>query len=617
MTGADLGHGDRQSHTVPPAPDLSPSLDSTPGFRAPSHRRSVDSRTLLISALAVGIGVIGGVVSEALRALIGLVTNLAYYGRVSTSFVSPAGNHLGAFAILIPVLGGIVVGGIARYGSAAIRGHGIPDVMERVLHGESRIPVRLTILKPLSAAIAIGTGGPFGAEGPIIATGGALGSLFGQLMRVTADERKILLACGAAAGMAATFGAPLSAVLLSIELLLFEYRPRSLIPVALASAAAAGVRIAFGGGAAIFAVPMMRAPDDWSLAVYILIGGLIGLITVGIVKLTYAIEDRFEKLPINWVWWPAIGGLAVGIIGYFEPRTLGVGYGNIIAALAGSTAGVALLVFGLLKFASWTISISSGTSGGTMAPLFTVGAALGGAFGGFAAWLMPGLGIDPRVAALVGMATMFAAAARAPLASVLVAFETTRQPLSLLPLLGGCAAGYLISLLLSRHSLMTEKLARKGAPVDHEYAADHLAHVLVGEVAARDVESLRDDERVGDVRTRLEAGFSSYQGFPVLDAAGNLIGVITRRDIADSAHSAETPIRNLLTREPVVVYEDNTLRDAADHMIVEHVGRLPVVHRSDPLRLTGMISRSDLLGAHGSRIEAARTVQKTRKFRRA
>jgi H+/Cl- antiporter ClcA/CBS domain-containing protein len=546
--------------------------------------------------------------------LIGLVTNLAYYGRLSTQFTSPAGNHLGVFAIGVPIVGGLVVGLLARYGSAAIRGHGIPDVMERVIHGESRIPARLTILKPLSAAIAIGTGGPFGAEGPIIATGGALGSMFGQLLKVTADERKTLLACGAAAGMSATFGAPLSAVLLSIELLLFEYRPRSLIPVALASATAMGVRIANGGSAPIFSVPMMKAPDDWSLAVYIVIGALIGLIAVGIVRITYFIEDSFAKLPINWMWWPALGGIAVGVIGYFEPRTLGVGYENIIAALAGTTAGVALLVFSVLKFTSWTIAIGSGTSGGTMAPLFTIGAGLGGALGGFAAAAMPGLGIDPRVAALVGMAAMFAAASRAPLTSVLVAFETTRQPLSLLPLLGGCAAGYLISLLLSRHSLMTEKLARKGTPVDHEYAADHLAHVLVREVAESEVETVRADETIGSVRARLEQGFSSHQGFPVLGADGRLVGVITRQDVENRGHSPEVLIRNVLRRPPAVVYEDNTLREAADHMVVERVGRLPVVARDDPFRLIGIISRSDLLGAHGSRIDASRLRQRSRSF---
>jgi H+/Cl- antiporter ClcA len=349
---------------------------------------------------------------------------------------------------------------MARYGSPAIRGHGIPEAMEQVLSNESRIKPRLIFLKPISAAIAIGTGGPFGAEGPIIATGGALGSVAGQLMRITADERKTLLAAGAAAGMAATFGSPVSAVLLAIELLLFEYRARSLVPVSLAAATATGVRMAFSGSAPVFPMPNLGQPSGSALVTYIVIGAIIGILSVFVTRAVYAVEDGFEKIPVHWMWWPAIGAVAVGVIGWIAPRTLGVGYDNIEKIIAGNIVGSALLVLVVLKFISWAIALGSGTSGGTLAPLFTIGGGLGSAIGAVIIAVAPSLGVDIRIAALVGMAAIFAGASRALLASVVFAFETTRQPMGLLPLLAGCSAAYLASLLLMRNTIMTEKLAR-------------------------------------------------------------------------------------------------------------------------------------------------------------
>jgi CIC family chloride channel protein len=587
---------------------MSPAIDDTGEWEvgAPVESAAVDRRTLTICALGIAIAVASAFLAEVLRALMGLVTNVAFYGRISSAFIPPAQNHLGLWVIIVPVIGGLIVGLMARFGSAAIRGHGIPEVIEKVLYGESRIPARVMFLKPLSAAIAIGTGGPFGAEGPIIATGGALGSIVGQILRVTADERKILLACGAAAGMAATFGSPVSAVLLSIELLLFEYRARSLIPVALAAATAAGVRIVFHGSDPVFAVPGMITPSGGALTIYIAIGAVVGVAGVVVSRLTYTIEDLFERLPIHWMWWPALGGLAVGIVGYFAPRTLGVGYYNITDALGGSVVGSALAILIVLKFVSWSIALGSGTSGGTMAPLFTIGAGLGAILGGFASQAIPLANVDPRVAALVGMAAIFAAASHAPLTSIVLAFETTRQPLGLLPLLGGCAAAYLISLLLSKHSIMTERLARRGAPVRHEYASDHLSHVFVRDAAAREVISVRADDTVGRAREIIEARGYSHRGFPVIDDRGRLVGVVTDRELNDRHVVSEAAVSSLVKRTPSVVFEDNTLREAADHMVLEKVGRLPVVQRSAPRTVTGMLSRSDLLAAHEPRLKAAR-----------
>ncbi len=578
--------------------------------------RPVDARTAAVAAAALVIGGIAALLAQFLVRLIGLFTNLAYYGRADAHFVSPAGHHLGAWAALVPVAGALAVGVMARYGSAAIRGHGIPEVMEKVLYGESRIPPRLLLLKPLSAAIAIGTGGPFGAEGPIIATGGSFGSLVGQLAHVTADERKTLLAAGAAAGMAATFGSPVSAVLLAVELLLFEYRARSLVPVALAAAAAGAVRIAFDGVAPVFAMPAVAAPSLAAVACYVALGAGIGALAAGITSACYAVEDGFEKLGhrfgIHWMWWPVGGAVVVGLVGLVEPRTLGVGYDNIAGALTGTITGRALLVLVALKFVSWVVYLGSGTSGGTLAPLFTIGGGIGAWIGSVVARIAPSLGVDARVAGLVGMAAIFAGASHAVLASVIFAFETTRQPLGLVPLLAGCAAAYLVSLLLNPRSIMTERLARRGAEVRAEYTADYLAGVPVRAAMTPNPVTLPAERPVDAVRRWLDAdgADAAHQGYPVVDGSGRLLGVVTRRDLLRPVGTPAAAVGTLVGRAPLTVASDATLRDAADLMVEHDVGRLLVVARDDPHTAVGILTRGDLLAAHAPRLRASRDRQR-------
>jgi len=595
---------------VPVAPSLEPVLDAV---LTPREDEAPNRRTLRISALAIVAAFLAAVAAQLLTRLIVLITNVAFYGRWSTAFVSPAGNSLGMAVVIVPIIGAVLVGIMARYGSAAIRGHGIPEAMEQVLLNESRISPKVMFLKPLSAAISIGTGGPFGAEGPIIATGGALGSVIGQLFHITADERKTLLAAGAAAGMAATFGTPVAAVLLAVELLLFEYRPRSLIPVSLAAATATGVRIAFVGAAPVFPMPNIAPPSGEALATYIALGAVIGVVAVFVTRGLYGVEDVFEQLPIHWMWWPAIGAVAVGVVGYFAPRTLGVGYENIEQMVTGTIAGQALLILVTLKLVSWIIALGSGTSGGTLAPLFTIGGGAGALAGGLLAQWFPSLGVDPRIAALVGMAAIFAGASHAVLASVVFAFETTRQPLGLLPLLAGCSAAYLVSLLGMRHSIMTEKLARRGTRIRSEYAADFLEQVLVREIASTEVVTLAAEEPVEEVRDRIAARMpgSQHQGFPVVNGRGDLVGVVTRRDLLDLDIEFTALVGDLVKRPAVVIYDDSSARDAADHMVHERVGRLPVVSRANPRRVIGIVSRSDLLEAHERRLHARHRVERT------
>lgn len=593
--------------SLPISPALAPTLEHEHLVAPAADTSPVTRRVATLSAIAIALAMAAACVAQLLVRLIALATHIAFFGEFSFDVASanPSHNALGAWVVLVPICGGIIVGLMARYGSKAIRGHGIPEAMEQVLINESRIPPRMTFLKPLSAAIAIGTGGPFGAEGPIIATGGALGSLVGQLLHTTAAERKTLLAAGAAAGMAATFGAPVSAVLLAIELLLFEFRPRSLIPVALAASTAAGVRTLFDGSAPVFPLANLDPPSGLSLALYVVIGAVIGVAAVGVTRAVYAIEDSFEHLPLHWMWWPALGAIAVGACGYIAPRTLGVGYYNITEILGGALPLSFVIWLCALKFVSWSIALGSGTSGGTLAPLFTIGGGLGMLLGSAAQWAIPSAGIDLRIAALVGMAGLFAGASRALLASVVFAFETTLQPLGLLPLLGGCSAAFLVSSLLMRNTIMTEKIARRGVRVPADYHADVLDRVAVREVMTPNVITIAADRTIAGVRGWIAAGGAgaSHQGFPVIDpSTGAIRGVLTRRDLFDPAAGDDLPAEALIKTPPRVVYEDCTLREAIDHMVNHDIGRLPVVRRASPVGVIGILTRSDVLRAHRLRL---------------
>jgi len=594
--------------SLPLAPSLSPTLESA---HMPKEPIQFGIRSIYISLIAMILGIAAGFIAQILTRLIGLITNLSFYGKWSTNFSSPAGNQLGLWVILVPIAGAVIVGFIARYGSMGIRGHGIPEAMEQVLLNESKIPPRLTFLKPLSAAVSIGTGGPFGAEGPIIATGGALGSLIGQLFKTNSDERKILLAAGAAAGMAATFGSPVSAVLIAVELLLFEFKPQSLISVALACVTATSVRIFYVGFHPIFAMKGLTEPGGLAMLLYLVLGIVIGVCSVFVTRAVYAVEDGFEKLPIHWMWWPAIGAVAVGVVGYFAPKTMGVGYDNIENILSGNLTGQALLVLFTLKFISWAISLGSGTSGGTLAPLFTIGGGLGAFIGSIIVTVFPSSGIDVRVAALVGMAAMFAGSARALLTSIVFAFETTMAPLGLLPLLAGCSASYLISSLMMKNTIMTEKIVRRGIRVPNEYEADYLSQITVKECASYDVVKLNSSDTLGKIRAWFKEGGkqSSHHGFPVVNENEMPLGVVSKKDILNSGYDDSTLIDDLIKNPLVMAYEDNTISEAANLMAEHELTRLPIVSRKEKNKIVAVLSRSDILKARKKKINEIKNYQ--------
>src|SRR4051812_38156980 len=445
---------------------------------------------LTVSLLAAVIGLSAGVIAYLLYNLIGLFTNIFFFHRIAFAFPSLQTHQLGAWVIVVPVIGALIVGVLAKYGSSKIRGHGIPEAMEAVLVNRSRIEPKVAILKPISAAIAIGTGGPFGAEGPIIQTGGALGSLLGQVVHTTAAERKVLLACGAAAGMAATFSTPIAAVIIAIELLLFEFKSRSFIPLVIASTLATSVHTQLMGRGPMFSVGDLDFAIPRALPFYLVLGVLCGFAAVGFSKLLYWVEDQFEKLPLDDMWWPAIGALGLGIIGYFVPRVLGVGYDTISDILTSSLVLKTLILVMVFKSLALVVSLGSGTSGGLLAPMFMSSAAMGGTFAMLADMAFPSAHLAPGAFALVAMGAVFGAASRAAFTFIIFAFEITRDYNAVLPLMLVCVIADGVAMLFTRTSIMTEKLARRGLRIHQDYEADILQQVAVAETMDREPVSI-------------------------------------------------------------------------------------------------------------------------------
>jgi CIC family chloride channel protein len=563
-----------------------------------------------ISLLAALIGVLAGAIAYILYDLIALFTNLSYYHVWSFHFRSPEHTALGAWIILIPVIGGLIVGFMAKYGSEKIKGHGIPEAMEAVLTARSKIEAKVAILKPLSAAIAIGTGGPFGAEGPIIQTGGAVGSLVGQFIATTASERKVLLACGAGAGMAATFNTPIAGVILAIELLLFEFRARSFIPLVISTTLATSVRHIMLGQQSMFS---MAANVDFDpihgLPWYLLLGVICGFAAVWFTKFLYWVEDLFDHLPINDLWHPAIGAFFLGVIGFFIPRVLGVGYDTISDILHNNLALKVLILLMIFKALALVISLGSGTSGGLLAPMFMSSAALGGAFAMVINMLLPGAHLSPGAYALVAMGAVFGAAARATFALIVFAFEITRDYNSVLPLMITCVIADMIAIRYLKSSIMTEKLSRRGLTVPTDFEVGVLQVVKVGEVMRKDVRPIPPEMTIGEVADRMgrgEPGFNMTQGLPICDREGNLLGVITQGDLLRALEkdpSGKQMAGDASSHAPIVAFPDERAFDALYRMLQNNIGRLPVVSREDPRKMVGYLNRSSILSAWTRQIE--------------
>lgn len=573
---------------------------------APSAPRHLGDFTLTtgvipIVLLASLIGVIGTFVAVGLLDLIALITNLVFFQRISLETVSPGSVPHPAWLILsAPIAGGLIIGAMARFGSEAIRGHGMPEAIDTILRGGSVVKPRIAILKPVSAAISIGTGGPFGAEGPIIMTGGAFGSILAQLLSLTADQRKTLLVAGAAAGMTATFNAPLASILLSVELLLFEWRPRSYLPVTAAAVVATVLRGYLLGTQPLFPVahlaPALSVGETLLCLVAGFIGGALALVAT---RLVYFSEDTFHRLPLHWAWWPAIGGAIIGLGGLVEPRALGVGY-DVIAEFLSGQAGLRLIV-GILvvKTLIWSLSLGSGTSGGVLAPVFMIGAALGA----LEAQVFPE--VTPGFWPLISLAAVMGGVMRSPLTGVVFALELTHDWPALLPLTIASAAAYGFSALVLKRSVLTEKVARKGFHLTREYSIDPLEGLLVSDVMKRTFTSFSPDTRLAAAIATFvaEHGPSLEQQhsqplYPVLDEEGALVGFVTRSELfrgALAATGTDRTLAELSLRLPQVCDADLTLREAA-HLFAEWgVSVAPVVERSNRRRVVGLVSLVDLL----------------------
>lgn len=558
---------------------------------------STNRRVLLLSAMSLVIGAFSALVAYVLLWLIATITNLAFYHRFSAAPALPQGNHLGYWVVLVPVVGSLIIGLMARFGSEKIRGHGIPEALEAILLGRSFISLKVAILKPLSSAISIGTGGPFGAEGPIIMTGGAFGSIFAQLFHLSAAERKTLLVAGAAAGMSAVFATPVAAVLLAVELLLFEWKPRSFIPVAVASVVASVLRVPLLGVGPIFPVTAHAPVSGTELAIAAGLGIMAGFGSGLLTILVYAFEDLFQKLPLHWMWWPAIGAVFVGVGGIIEPQVLGVGYYTIHGLLRGEIVGAAIIGLLLAKALVWSIALGSGTSGGVLAPLLIIGGALGALVG---SWIPVG---DVGLWALVGMAAMMGGTMRSPLTAMVFAVELTRD-FNLFPaLLVGSVAALGVTVLLMRRSILTEKLARRGHHITREYSIDPFEHARVRDVMDKDVQTIPATMRLLELSDRIangDARLSRRQGTLIVDEQGQLVGIITRGDIVRALRlndSEKMTVAESGSTRLTVAFPDELLHTALTKMLNQDVGRLPVVERNNPQTIVGYLGRASILSA--------------------
>ena len=563
---------------------------------------SATNRMLVISGLAAILGGAGAVLAWVLLGLIRLATNIFYFHRLSFVDVSPANNTLGWTAVFAPVIGGLLIGVIARFGSEKIRGHGMPEAIEAIVFKGGKVAPRIAVLKPIATAIAIGSGGPFGAEGPIIMTGGATGSLIGQLLHTTDAERTTLLVAGAAAGMSATFSCPLSAVLLAVELLLFEWRPRSMVPVAVASVTAGAIRRLLLGPGPIFPMQPTIVPMHHMAMIGALIVGLAAaLLSTGLSRVLYGVEDLFERLPVHWMWWPAIGGVVVGIGGLIFPPALGVGYAVIERLVTDDVTWKLLIGVLLVKSFIWTFSLGSNTSGGILAPLLMIGGAMGAALGHV---LTP---VSQGAWAVVGMSSVLAAAIGAPLTAAMLAVELTHNGGLMLPVLLACVVSYAMGVLLQPRSILTERLSRRGFHLSREYGVDPLETVMVRDamhtsVFALSADATRQDaaDWLAKMNQRGSEAWSHWQRlFPLVDAAGNLSGVLTRSQMITAAEAGELhkPLLDSGSAKPAVIWPRETLRSAAERMAESKLTSFPVVDTNGAL--VGILNIDDLLTARG------------------
>ncbi|UCI09915.1 chloride channel protein [Mesorhizobium sp. B1-1-8] len=564
---------------------------------------TTDPRVLLIAAIAIVVATAGLFAGIVLLKLIRLATNIAYFGQFTLAELRLEDTPLGYASIIVPVIGALIIGLMARFGSEKIRGHGIPEAIEAILLGRSRLDAKVAVLKPLSSAISIGSGGPFGAEGPIIMTGGAIGSLIAQMLPVSDNERKTLLVAGAAAGMTTVFGTPIAAIMLAVELLLFEWTPRSFIPVAVAAVVAEVERTLLHLPGPIFPFTGSMEPSLAGLGGWVLVGIAAGLLSGLLTQMVYRCEDAFQKLPIHWMWWPMIGGLVVGIGGLIEPQALGVGYDNIANMLDGRTVATAALLLLVVKAIIWSVALGSGTSGGVLAPLLIMGGAMGAVLSGILPEASPGFW------PLLAMAATMGGTMRAPLTATFFATELTGNTHVLVPLIAACATAHAVTVLLMKRSILTEKVARRGHHLVREYRVDPFALTRVREVMTTKVESVPANMTLHGAAAFLTAPDTRHPSFPVINEEGHVLGVIDPPAILRwrraGMHRKATLGELLAGSKVTLAYPDEYLEGLSDKLLLANVSHLPVVSREDA-RLVGYVGWKDLMRVRSKKLAEER-----------
>ncbi len=559
--------------------------------------RTPSRRLLVLSALAAIIGVAAGGAAWVLVRLIRLITNAGLFHQLSFEERSMTELHVSWTIVLAAVIGAILISSLARW-APVIRGHGIPEAMEAVMTKQSRVSPRTALAKPISAAIAIGTGAPFGAEGPIIVTGGAIGSMLGQIIPVSPSERKILLASGAAAGMAATFGAPLAAVVLAIELLLFEFSARAFVPLVVAASIAGGMHSALFGDGPLFHVPSNGYAGLDALPAFAVLGLACGLLAIVISRGLFLVEGLYRRLPLKNFWHPAIGAVGFATIGLFVPRVLGVGYDVIGEVLDNKLAVRTVAVIAVAKLVAWWLALGSGTSGGTLAPILLVSSSFGLVIGSGLNAVLPGPDVALGAFALVAMAATFGAASQATFTAIVFVFELTRDYDVVVPLMLATVIADIVYSAVNDDSLMTEKLRRRGLHVGRHYGADPFASVRVNEIMTTNVSSLPATATVGDARVRFTNG--GHGAYPIVAGGDLLIGIVSRGDILGNDCDDTEPLVAHASTDVVTVSPVDRANTALRLMLDESVEHLPVTSAG---KLIGICTRSDLLKVRRAQLE--------------
>jgi CIC family chloride channel protein len=564
-------------------------------FRLDSfYHRFRSSEFAFGATLATIVGITAGLGAVFFRWLIAFFSRILFGG--GTDVLSFLGHY---YVIVIPIIGGLIIGPLIYFtGAFETKGHGVPEVMEAVTTKGGRIRARVAAIKTLASSICIGSGGSVGREGPIVQIGSTIGSILGDRLHLSQEWMKTLVACGAAGGISATFNAPIAGVFFAHEIILGRILTRHFGFVVISSVIGSVIAHAFLGNLQTFSLPTYTLKSHWELPLYFVLGAICALIGVLFIRALYKTEDIFDAIKIPEYVKPSIGGIAIGLIGLYSPYLFGVGYDGVEQALLGKIGLISLIALLFLKILATSFTLGSGGSGGIFAPSLFMGAMLGGIFGDIANRLLPNIVAPSGAYALVGMAAVFSAAARAPITAIIILFEMTRDYAIILPLMLAVVVSTLIAYRLSHEGIYTLKLSRRGISVRSREEVDLLEKVTVQEVMTRDFPVIPAETSFTEMADKFAK--SKHHGFPVVDKNNRLKGMVTLDDMESKMgkKSHELTVADIATTSLITAYPDESLHDVVQKLEAKEVGRIPVVDRKDPSRLVGVLRRYDILKAY-------------------